>query len=89
MAIKEPIISNCNNSEFNPAYSFELKKNPTQGEVDTFDHILQVTSHHEAVYAYYYMDDNNKVSTMVQYTFNKFYSFKSFFLFEKLINFRF
>lgn len=50
-------------SEFNPAYSFELKTNPTQGEVDTFDHILQVTAHHDSVYAYYYMDDNNKVST--------------------------
>lgn len=36
--------------------------NITSGEVDTFDHILEVTSHHEAVYAYYYMDENNKVS---------------------------
>lgn len=50
-------------SEFSPAYSFELNTNPTQCEVDTFDHILQVTSHHEAVYAYYYMDDDNKVKT--------------------------
>lgn len=55
---------NSINSEFNPAYSFELTTNPTQCEVDTFDHILQVTSHHEAVYAYYYMDDNNKVSAI-------------------------
>lgn len=56
--------SNTANSEFNPAYSFELtgNANPTQCEVDTFDHILQVTSHHEAVYAYYYMDDDNKVT---------------------------
>lgn len=56
-------IDNSNNgiSEFNPAYSFELKSSPSQCEVDTFDHILQVTSHHEAVYAYYYTDDNNKV----------------------------
>lgn len=53
--------STTTNSEFNPAYSFELTTNPTQCEVDTFDHILQVTSHHEAVYAYYYMDDDNKV----------------------------
>lgn len=28
---------------------------------DTFDHILEVTAHHEAVYAYYYMDEDNKV----------------------------
>ncbi|XP_046394008.1 uncharacterized protein LOC124161840 isoform X2 [Ischnura elegans] len=28
---------------------------------DTFDHILQVTSHHDAVMAFYYMDENNKV----------------------------
>ncbi|CAK9805872.1 hypothetical protein ANTPLA_LOCUS4695 [Anthophora plagiata] len=28
---------------------------------DTFDDILQVTSDQEAVMAYYYMDDNNKV----------------------------
>lgn len=38
-----------------------ITTNTTQGEVDTFDHILEVTSHHEAVYAYYYMDENNKV----------------------------
>lgn len=30
-------------------------------DLDTFDHILTVTSEHEAVYAYYYMDENNKV----------------------------
>lgn len=30
-------------------------------DFDTFDHILTVTSEHEAVYAYYYMDENNKV----------------------------
>lgn len=53
--------SNIGMNEFNPAYSFELKSTPSQCEVDTFDHILQVTSHHEAVYAYYYTDDNNKV----------------------------
>lgn len=31
-------------------------------DFDTFDHILTVTSEHEAVYAYYYMDENNKVN---------------------------
>lgn len=36
---------------------------PVHGDVDSFDHILQATSHHEAVYAYYYMDENNKVKT--------------------------
>lgn len=62
VATKEHIdTNNSTNSEFNPAYSFELKTNPTQCEVDTFDHILEVTSHHEAVYAYYYMDEDNKV----------------------------
>ncbi|XP_063233395.1 patanin-like phospholipase domain-containing protein atgl-1 isoform X2 [Bacillus rossius redtenbacheri] len=30
-------------------------------EDDTFDHILQVTSHHDAVMAYYYTDEDNKV----------------------------
>ncbi|XP_057658020.1 uncharacterized protein LOC130894966 isoform X1 [Diorhabda carinulata] len=28
---------------------------------DTFDHILQVTSHHDTIMAYYYLDENNKV----------------------------
>lgn len=28
---------------------------------DTFEHILQVTAHHDAVMAYYYMDEDNKV----------------------------
>lgn len=28
---------------------------------DAFEHILQVTSDHEAIMAYYYMDENNKV----------------------------
>lgn len=31
-------------------------------DYDTFDHILQATSHHDAMYAYYYLDANNKVS---------------------------
>ncbi|CAG2057332.1 unnamed protein product, partial [Timema podura] len=30
-------------------------------EDDTFEHILQVTSHHDAVMAYFYTDENNKV----------------------------
>lgn len=58
---EHPDNSNSNASEFNPAYSVEITDAKTQGEVDTFDHILQVTSHHEAVVAYYYMDDDNKV----------------------------
>lgn len=28
---------------------------------DTFEHILQVTAQHDAVMAYYYMDEDNKV----------------------------
>lgn len=36
------------------------------GDVDSFDHVLQTTSHHEAVYAYYYMDENHKVHTLQQ-----------------------
>lgn len=28
---------------------------------DTFEHILQVTSQHETIMAYYYLDENNKV----------------------------
>lgn len=63
---KETFETNDDTSEFNPAYSFELTNNPTQCEVDTFDHILQVTAHHDAVYAYYYMDENNKVSSNLQ-----------------------
>lgn len=31
------------------------------GDFDAFDHILQVTNHQESVYAYYYMDETNKV----------------------------
>lgn len=30
-------------------------------DYDTFDNILQATTHHDAMYAYYYLDDNNKV----------------------------
>ncbi|KAK9752169.1 Osteopetrosis-associated transmembrane protein 1 precursor [Popillia japonica] len=28
---------------------------------DTFEHILQATQHHEALWTYYYLDENNKV----------------------------
>lgn len=38
-----------------PSQSYHLT------DVDNFDHILKVTTHQEAVYAYYYMDENNKV----------------------------
>lgn len=31
-------------------------------DYDTFDHILEATSHHDAMYAYYYLDADNKVS---------------------------
>lgn len=30
-------------------------------DYDTFDHVLQAASHHEAMYGYYYLDVNNKV----------------------------
>ncbi|XP_055531457.1 1-acylglycerol-3-phosphate O-acyltransferase Pnpla3-like [Wyeomyia smithii] len=30
-------------------------------DYDTFNHILEAISHHDAMYAYYYMDDNNEV----------------------------
>lgn len=62
---KEPYDADSN--EFNSAYSIKVTANSDSNEtdhtaMDTFEHILQMTSHHEAVYAYYYMDDNNKVS---------------------------
>ncbi|CAG9766070.1 unnamed protein product [Ceutorhynchus assimilis] len=40
--------------------SFTVNKTDTMDD-DTFDHILQVTSHHDAIMAYYYLDENNKV----------------------------
>ncbi|XP_066141434.1 1-acylglycerol-3-phosphate O-acyltransferase Pnpla3-like isoform X2 [Euwallacea fornicatus] len=40
--------------------SFTINKTDTIDD-DTFDHILHVTSDHEAVMAYYYLDENNKV----------------------------
>lgn len=35
---------------------------PVIEDEDTFEHILQVTAHHEAIMAYYYLDENNKVT---------------------------
>lgn len=46
-----PVVKSINNSV-----------NSSYGEEDTFENILQVTTNQEAVYAYYYMDENNKVS---------------------------
>lgn len=43
--------------------SINITRHTSQGDVDTFDHILEVTAHHDAVYAYYYMDENNKVNS--------------------------
>ncbi|XP_050303226.1 patanin-like phospholipase domain-containing protein atgl-1 isoform X2 [Anthonomus grandis grandis] len=40
--------------------SITVKKTDTMDD-DTFDHILQVTSQHDAIMAYYYLDENNKV----------------------------
>lgn len=33
----------------------------SSSDVDAFDHILEVTTNQEAVYAFYWMDENNKV----------------------------
>lgn len=41
--------------------SLTIDKSVIEDE-DAFEHILQVTAHHEAIMAYYYLDDNNKVS---------------------------
>lgn len=43
--------------------------NPTSNDVDTFEHILEVTSNQEAVYAYYFMDENNKVHFLFDFYF--------------------
>lgn len=40
--------------------SLTIDKSVIEDE-DAFEHILQVTAHHEAIMAYYYLDDNNKV----------------------------
>lgn len=40
--------------------TFNTTGDVSMGE-DTFEHILQATQHHEAVWTYYYMDENNKV----------------------------
>lgn len=67
VAAKEPF--DADSDEFNSAYSIQVTANSDPSEtdhttMDTFEHILQMTSHHEAVYAYYYMEDNNKVGTI-------------------------
>ncbi|XP_061511405.1 patatin-like phospholipase domain-containing protein 2 isoform X3 [Anopheles gambiae] len=46
--------------EITPSYS-SAGHHSAMGDLDTFDHILQVSSHHDAMYAYYYMDEDNKV----------------------------
>ncbi|KAJ8922499.1 hypothetical protein NQ315_007529 [Exocentrus adspersus] len=41
-----------------------LQRKPSRSDTmddDTFEHILQVTSQHETIMAYYYLDENNKV----------------------------
>lgn len=43
-----------------PSFSVNHSSNPAIDD-DTFDHILQVTAHHDALMAFYYMDENNKV----------------------------
>ncbi|XP_052861642.1 1-acylglycerol-3-phosphate O-acyltransferase Pnpla3-like [Anopheles cruzii] len=44
--------------ELLPSYSAQ---HSVIGDLDAFDHVLQVSSHHDAMYAYYYMDEDNKV----------------------------
>lgn len=44
-------------------------------DYDTFDHVLQAASHHEAMYGYYYLDVNNKVSIVGQRSLNKAFFF--------------
>lgn len=34
---------------------------PCSTQADTFEHILEVTNHQEALYAYYWMDDDQKM----------------------------
>lgn len=38
-----------------------VRKSEQLVDDDTFEHILQVTAQHDAVMAYYYMDEDNKV----------------------------
>uniref|UniRef100_A0A182MEU5 triacylglycerol lipase n=1 Tax=Anopheles culicifacies TaxID=139723 RepID=A0A182MEU5_9DIPT len=45
--------------EITPTYA--SGHHSAMGDIDAFDHILQVSSHHDAMYAYYYMDEDNKV----------------------------
>ena len=42
----------------------------THDDVDTFEHILNVTSHNEALLAYYYLDGENKVINVFIYIYN-------------------
>lgn len=56
-SLKDYSGTNSNTNDFDTQFG----NSAGQIDVDTFDHILEVTSQHEAVYAYYYMDDNNKV----------------------------
>ncbi|XP_037025399.1 1-acylglycerol-3-phosphate O-acyltransferase Pnpla3-like isoform X2 [Bradysia coprophila] len=57
------ISTTIDNDKYHTPYISALDKHHDFGTVDfdTFDHILTVTSEHDAVYAYYYMDENNKV----------------------------
>ncbi|XP_017775894.1 PREDICTED: patatin-like phospholipase domain-containing protein 2 isoform X2 [Nicrophorus vespilloides] len=41
--------------------SMTVNKTDAPVDDDTFDHILHVTAQHEAIMAYYYLDENNKV----------------------------
>ncbi|KRT85813.1 hypothetical protein AMK59_2297, partial [Oryctes borbonicus] len=53
-AIANKILSRRSSLTFNTTSDISI------GE-DTFEHILQATQHHEAVWTYYYLDENNKV----------------------------
>lgn len=48
--------------------------NPSDTQAtDTFEHILQVTSQHDTIMTYYYLDENNKVShfkNIIQHSFS-------------------
>lgn len=63
--------TNCNVSCSSPSSRYnDSKPNapiaaanhlPSSNELDAFEHILDVTSKQEALYAYYWMDTNNKM----------------------------
>lgn len=46
---------------FRRASEFRVSYNDAISETDTFEHILSVTSHNDALLAYYYLDSDNKV----------------------------